>query len=211
MAIQTPVGFRGGNRGNGPRQWHGTGLGNTPNANGGSRSFRRDGGSPRQPDQGDTPRQNTTPMTLETREEDMCFAPPPSLIPLIQCDGANSPPEEFLEGPLACMTRRMDVIEHLLTELFDNPERNTDVPHGLYEETSSLYEEGNRRSSYYVPVLGLCPDYRRKTMFTDGGTAVSHRKPKMEKPESFLGKYKVTYCMLNWLRVVRKYLKQHNI
>jgi hypothetical protein len=54
-------------------------------------------------------------------------------------------------------------------------------------------------------------DYRRETIFTEGGTAISPGKPKMEKPETFDGEYSVLYSVLNWLRTVRKYLRPHDI
>jgi hypothetical protein len=87
---------------------------------------------------------------------------------------------------------RLDTIEKRISEAFDVPELSEDV---------------RSRDSYGATGR----NHRRETMFTDGGTAISQGKPKMEKPETFNGEYTVLYSVLNWLRAVRKYLKPHNI
>lgn len=87
---------------------------------------------------------------------------------------------------------RLDRMERRFTEVFEPPEKSDD-------SRSRGSDEARRRET------------RRETIFTEGGTAMSHGKPKMEKPESFNGEYTVLYSVLNWLRAVRRYLKPHNI
>jgi hypothetical protein len=102
------------------------------------------------------------------------------------------PSERGLDTSLAMIISRLDRMERRFTEVFEPPEKSDD--------SRSRGSDGARRR-----------ETRRETIFTEGGTAMSHGKPKMEKPESFNGEYTVLYSVLNWLRAVRRYLKPHNI
>jgi len=98
-----------------------------------------------------------------------------------------------LEDFEARSRRRIDEMERRFAEALGDA--------GITENTSfrGLWSHGPPREP------------RRDTIFTDGGTAVSHGKPKMEKPEIFNGEYTVLYSVLNWLLAVHKYLLPHNI
>jgi hypothetical protein len=99
------------------------------------------------------------------------------------------PRENDLRLSLALIMDRLDKLERLSAKEFGDPE---------LEHTPRARRE-------------IRQDYRRETIFTEGGTAVSPGMPKMEKPETFEGEYTVLYSVLNWLRAVCRYLKPHDI
>ena len=106
---------------------------------------------------------------------------------------AGVPAPENISGvQVALIMSRLDEMERRFREMFETSEPSEDL-----------------RSRESLPVGRR--DSRRDTIFTEGGTAISQGKPKMEKPETYNGEYTVLYSVLNWLRSVRKYLKPHNI
>ncbi len=54
-------------------------------------------------------------------------------------------------------------------------------------------------------------DPRRSTLFTEGGTEIRPSRPKLEKPRTYNGEYTVEYSVLNWIKIVGKYLQAYRL
>ena len=114
----------------------------------------------------------------------------PPLMPRAEGRETKVPlPENNLELTLALVMDRLDRMERRFEEIFGDPKPGAGPR--IREETRQ--------------------DYRRETIFTEGGTAISPGMPKMEKPGVFDGEYTVLYSVLDWLRTVCRYLKPHDI
>lgn len=137
---------------------------------------------------------SSSPMVHEEIEEEVPVEP--RRVPRFRTEETEfetevPTPEKDSDLQVAILTSRLEEVERRLKETL-----GTSEPSEFLRSRESYPE---RR------------DYRRDTMFTEGGTAVSQGKPKMEKPETYNGEYTVLYSVLNWLRSVQKYLKPHNI
>ena len=127
---------------------------------------------------------------LPTEIEEEAEMPPPP-VPRIRPRESESTEVPVVDPSIASILNRLQVLERRTSGSYDPPA-----------------SAGPRDTDGYPE---LRRDYRRDTIFTEGGTAISHSKPKMEKPETYNGEYSVLYSVLNWLQAVRKYLKPHKI
>jgi hypothetical protein len=91
--------------------------------------------------------------------------PVPALPSTVKTETEVPPRESDLRLSLALILDRLDKIERLSAKKIGDPE---------LEDTPRARRETRQ-------------DYRRETIFTEGGTAVSPGMPKMEKPETFGG------------------------
>ena len=143
-----------------------------------------------------------------TEEEEIQFRPRNGIS---RPEPQTAAPTSGLDTALSIIMDRLDSVDRRVSELFERTTSNRDDRDRRRETYHPTGDEYDRRRETYPDSSRGGENYRRETLFTDGGTIVSSNKPKMEKPETFNGEYTGLYSVLNWLRSVRAYLEPHNI